>query len=511
MEFTPHSPPSGTIRDWIDHRADTTPDVVSHFFPDKGTEITWGELRDAAHDVALRLTALGIEKGESVAICKPNGRNAIICLFGIFYGGFRATPLDLSVGPSALGHAINHSKIRYIFLGKSQVSLFGAALAEVDAHPCTIPVDTRIMFPGVGKLQDVTLHDITADDAALLMYTSGTTGVPKGVVHTHASLLAGGWATSVVHDLTAQDRAFCVLPFYNINGLSVTLIAPLVSGGQVAMAITFSVQKFWQHCQKYEVTWFSAVPTILSYILHDDRIPNDACKSRIRFGRSACAPLAPELQRNFEDRFGITLIETMGLTEAAAATLANPLSPAQRKIGSSGLGCGNEVAIFDHNQQPVKAGITGELVVRGANILKEYLDNPEATKAVLIHDGWFRTGDMGYQDADGFVFVAGRLKELVIKDGETIAPREIDDVLYSHQDVIEAAAFASGDDAYNQHIEAVVVISAGSTLTQAQLIDFCKTKLGALKCPDRIYFAKELPKGASGQIHRLKLNTLFGA
>lgn len=509
MKFNTQTPPTGTVRDWIDHRADSTPDAASHFFPDKGTTITWGELRDAACDVAYRLTALGIDKGESVAICKPNGRNAIICLFGIFYGGFRATPLDLSVGPSALGHAINHSKIRYIFLGKSQVSLFGAALSEVDAHPCTIPVDTHIMFPGAGKLQDVDLHDITADDHALLMYTSGTTGVPKGVVHTQASLLAGGWATSIAHDLTPSDRAFCVLPFYNINGLCVTLIAPLVSGSQVVMAIEFTVKKFWQHCEDYEATWFSAVPTILSRLLHSDRVPNDACKNRMRFGRSACAPLAPELQTNFEDKFGITIIETMGLTEAAASILASPLLPKQRKIGSSGVGCGNDVAIFNHKQKPVKSGVTGELVVRGPNILKEYLDNPEATKAALIHDGWFRTGDMGYQDEDGFVFVTGRLKELIIKGGENIAPREIDDVLYSHKEVIEAAAFANQCETHGQRIEAAVVTPIGSIVSGDELIELCRNNLGALKCPDRIHFVKELPKGASGQIQRLKLKELF--
>ncbi|KAB7613793.1 AMP-binding protein [Amylibacter sp. SFDW26] len=509
MRFDSQTPPKGTVRDWINHRADITPDEVSHFFPDKGTTLTWGELRDSARDVAYRLTALGIDKGESVAICKPNGRNAIICLFGIFYGGFRATPLDLSVEASQLGHSINHCKCRYIFLGKSQVGLFGAALSEVDAHPCTIPVDTHIMFPGAGKLQDVALHDITADDHALLMYTSGTTGVPKGVVHTHASLLAGGWATSIAHDLTSEDRAFCVLPYYNINGLCVTLIAPLISGGQVAMAIKFSASKFWQHCEDYEATWFSAVPTILSHLLHSDRVPNEMCKNRMRFGRSACAPLAPEVQTSFEEKFGVTIIETMGLTEAAASILASPLPPKQRKLGSSGIACGNEIAIFNHKQEPVKTGMTGELVVRGPNILKEYLDNPEATKAVLIHDGWFRTGDMGYQDEDGYVFVTGRLKELIIKGGENIAPREIDDVLYSHKEVIEAAVFASQCETHGQRIDAAVVTPVGSTVSGAELIELCKSKLGPYKCPDNIHFVKELPKGASGQIQRLKLKELF--
>ncbi len=505
MKLDPKIPPKGTLRDWIDFRAETTPDTVSHHFLTDGSQLTWGELREAARDVALRLTALGIAKGESVAICKPNSRNAIICLFGAFYGGFRATPLNLAAGPAAMGHAISHSQSRYLFLGKSQVSTFAAALNETDAHPCTIPADKDILFPGPVKLQTIDLHKVSPNDHALLMYTSGTTGLPKGVVHTQSSLLAGGWTTAVAHQLTPEDHAMCVLPFYHINGLCVTLIAPLISGGAVSIASKFSSTNFWGDCEKQEVTWFSIVPTIISHLSHSARVPNDTCKNRIRFGRSASAPLAPETQKGFEGKFGIPIVETMGLTETAAQILSNPLPPGVRKIGSPGIGFGNEIAIFDHEQKPVKTGIIGELVVRGPNVLLEYLDNDKATNATLTKDGWMRTGDLGYLDKDNYVFVTGRLKELIIKGGENIAPREIDEALYGHKDVLEAAAFARPCEIYGQRVQAAVRLCNGSHVTSDELITLCEKKLGKFKSPDFVYVLSELPKGASGKIQRLKL------
>jgi acyl-CoA synthetase (AMP-forming)/AMP-acid ligase II len=507
--FDKKNPPKGTIRDWIDFHADQSPDVISHHFLMDGTDLTWAELRNSAKDIALKLTSLGIAKGESVALCKPNSRNAIICLYGILYGGFRATPLNLAAGPTAMAHAISHSKCRYVFLGKSQTNIFTNALLETDARPCTIPADTEILFPGSPKLRDVELHDVTETDHALLMYTSGTTGLPKGVVHTQSSLLAGGWTTAVAHNLKHNDRAMCVLPFFHINGLCVTLMAPMISGGTVAIASKFSNSTFWNDCDVQKVTWFSIVPTIISHLLHSDQTPSQECKKRIRFGRSASAPLAPETQKMFEEKFGIPIIETMGLTETAAQILSNPLPPEVRKIGSPGKGFGNQVAILDHEQKTVNAGIIGELAVRGPNVLLEYLDNEEATKSTFTKDGWLRTGDIGYIDDDGYVFVTGRLKELIIKGGENIAPREIDDALYCHKDVVEAAAFARPCKTYGQRVEAAVRLCAGSEVTSDDLIALCETKLGKFKSPDFVHLLAELPKGASGKIQRLKLAELI--
>jgi acyl-CoA synthetase (AMP-forming)/AMP-acid ligase II len=211
------------------------------------------------------------------------------------------------------------------------------------------------------------------------------------------------------------------------------------------------------------------------------------------------------VQTAFESRFEVPIVETMGLTETAAQILSNPLPPGLRKIGSPGIAYGNEVAILSPELEPSGVDVEGEIAIRGPNVMLEYLRNPEATKATFTEDGWLRTGDLGRIDADGYVFVTGRLKELIIKGGENIAPREIDEALYSHADVIEAAAFARPCTSYGERVEAAVKIRAGSLVSAADLIEVCKDRLGAFKSPDHIYLLDDLPKGPSGKIQRLKL------
>lgn len=503
MRIDPTIPPAGTVRDWLDHHAAHQGDRVSYLFPETGTQITWGELRDHAAEIASRLTGLGLQTGASIAQMLPNGRDAVLCLMGALYGGFRVTAINLVAGADAITYALEHSEAAFAFVGTEQRELF-----EQVAQPTVIalPVDGEIAWPvGAGAAR---LRSVTPDDDALLMYTSGTTGRPKGVVHSQASLLAGGWTTTLAHELTARDRALCILPIYHINGLCVTVIAPLVSGGSVAMCSRFSASRFWEQMEAVEASWFSAVPTIISHLLHGEASPGVETRARVRFARSASSALAVEVQRAFEDRFAIPIVETMGLTETAAQILSNPLPPGLRKIGSPGIAYGNEVAILGPELIPLGPGATGEIAVRGPNVMREYLKNPEATAQTFTPDGWLRTGDLGQQDADGYVFVTGRLKELIIKGGENIAPREIDEVLYSHNQVVEAAAFARPCDRYGERVEAAVRLSEGATVTSAELVRICEDRLGSFKCPDTIHVLDELPKGPSGKIQRLKLAAL---
>lgn len=495
------TPPEGTIRDWLDQRA--AQGGTGFVFPDGQPDLGWDQLRQGAGAVAARLTGLGIAKGESVAILYPNCREALLVLFGVLYGGFRATMINLVAGDSAVAYALDHSDARFAFVHDSQLDLF-ARTADRD-RIARVPAPDQNEPQGQGNL-----HDLSPGDDALLMYTSGTTGRPKGVVHTHASLLAGGWTTAVAHDLTDADRGFCVLPIYHINGLCVTVMGTLVSGGSLAMCEKFSASRFWDNLGKTGATWFSVVPTIISHLLHSDLAPDADTRQRVRFGRSASSPLAPDVQRAFEDRFGIPIVETMGLTETAAQILSNPLPPGVRKIGSPGIAFGNEVAIFDTRMQPVPPGTEGELVIRGPNVMSEYLKNPEATEGTFTSDGWLRTGDLARMDADGYVFVTGRLKELIIKGGENIAPREIDEALYSHPDVIEAAAFARPCASYGETVEAAVKIREGSSLTALDLSQICHDKLGRFKSPDMVHVLLELPKGPSGKIQRNRILEIVG-
>lgn len=494
MIFDANSPPAGTVRDWLDARAKT--DEIAFVFPETGQQMTWHELRDGAEQMARALTALGIAKGESVAIAHPNGKSGVLALYATLYGGFRATMINLAAGPDAIGYALNHSGARFAFVHDNQMD------AIKSVAPDSLSVLDTSLLSGAADL-----CEISPQDHALLMYTSGTTGQPKGVVHTHSSLLAGGWTTAIAHELTSADRGFCVLPIYHINGLCVTVMGALVSGGSLSMVSRFSASRFWAQAEAASVTWFSVVPTIISHLLHGKSDPSADTKARIRFGRSASSALAVETQASFEKRFGVPIIETMGLTETAAQILSNPLPPGVRKIGSPGVGFGNEICILTANREAAPAFVEGEIAVRGPNVMSEYLNNAEATSGTF-HQDWLCTGDLGHIDEDGYVFVTGRLKELIIKGGENIAPREIDEVLYSLSQVVEAAAFARPCNSYGERVEAAVAVAEGANMSEEELINYCTERLGKFKSPDRIHFLPELPKGPSGKIQRLKLADL---
>lgn len=495
MMFDPALPPTGTVRDWLDARANG--DDIAVVFPETAQTLTWRTLRDEARDLARKMAALGINKSESVAIIHPNGRDGLVATYATLYGGFRATMINLAAGPDAIAYALDHSGARFAVVHPSQRETFASVAPKgvVELTPSTLTATAELAVVG-------------PDDHALLMYTSGTTGKPKGVVHSQSSLLAGGWTTAVAHGLSGDDRGFCVLPIYHINGLCVTVMGALVSGGSLVMVSKFSASNFWTQIAEGEATWFSVVPTIISHLLHGATDPHAG--TRLRFGRSASSALAVETQSAFEDRFGVPIIETMGLTETAAQILSNPLPPGVRKIGSPGVGFGNDVQIMAPDLTEAPRDTEGEIAVRGPNVMREYLSNPDATAATFSGD-WLRTGDLGRMDDDGYVFVTGRLKELIIKGGENIAPREIDEVLYSHNDIVEAAAFARPCSQYGERVEAAVAICEGSALIEADLLSLCVRRLGTFKSPDRIHFMKELPKGPSGKIQRLKLSEILCA
>jgi sulfoacetate-CoA ligase len=249
------------------------------------------------------------------------------------------------------------------------------------------------------------------------------------------------------------------------------------------------------------------VPTIIAYLLNGpDLTPEqaDGCR-HVRFGRSASAPLPPEQHRAFEARFGISVIEAMGLTECASVAFSNPLDPARRKYGSPGLPLGVEARVVDRAGGVLGNGAPGEIEVRGPNVMLGYYKSPDATRASIREGGWLATGDLGYRDADGYYYITGRLKELIIKGGENIAPREIDEALIAHPAVLEAAAVGVPDDLYGQEILACVVVKPGVRCTEEDLRDHCLRTLGRYKTPRYLRLVSHLPKGPSGKVQRLKL------
>jgi acyl-CoA synthetase (AMP-forming)/AMP-acid ligase II len=345
---------------------------------------------------------------------------------------------------------------------------------------------------------------IEAHSPALLMYTSGTTGQPKGAMLTHRNLLHTAETASAWHGLTAQDRVLSSLPLYHINGQCIATLAPFVSGGSIVCPHKFSVSAWWNWVRDFSPTWINVVPTIIAYLLNAQAGKPEAFPS-VKFARSASAPLPPEQHHEFEKIFGIGVIEAMGMTECASMVFCNPQETSKRKYGTPGLPCGVEAKVIDRNGQENSIGETGELCLRGPNVMAGYFDAPEKTKEAFDAQGWLRTGDLGHRDADGFYFVTGRIKELIIKGGENIAPREIDEALLQHASVLEAAAFGVPDKNYGQTIHAAVVLKEGKSCDAEALISHCISLIGKYKAPSEIRFVAELPKGASGKVQRLKL------
>ncbi len=504
-DFDPASVAGRSVVDLIDHWAAQRADDAFIIDPASGETLTFAALQKACRRFSLKLDELDIASDASVAYALDNGFNAVRTILGTLYSGRLAVAVNLVSGQNTIAYVLQHSDAALVFADERSQSLIESALGSMaEADRPVIELVDESCFAANGS----TVHQREVDQqtAGLLMYTSGTTGVPKGVVHTHGSLIAGGCNTALAHELSLSDRGLCVLPLYHINAFCVSLMGALVSGSSLVMPDRFSVSRFWGQVRNQACTWFSVVPTHISYLVHEaeqNGHRNEGLE-QLRFGRSASAPLAPEVQQAFEDRFGIPIIETMGLTETAAQILSNPMHGV-RKIGSPGIPYGNEVIIADDQQRECARETEGEVLVRGPNVMREYRKNPDVTAETITADGWLRTGDLGRMDADGYVFITGRLKELIIKGGENIAPREIDEALYAHSDVVEAAAFARDCTRYGQTVEAAVKLSDGSAVTTEALRELCRDRIGAFKTPDRIHVLPELPKGPSGKIQRVKL------
>ena len=505
-----------SIRQVINDAASSRPDKIWLVAPETEKSFSWQETHNRAETIACYLQGAGISTGASVAIAAPNGAAASFAFLGIVYGGLRATPLNLVAGVKTLAFVLRHSKTELILCADDSRALVDEAIATLiekgEQPPRIISMDVddgpRWAETGIIPVEPADLRKLSTNTIGLLMYTSGTTGVPKGVLLSHANLIAAGTNVAVAHKLTPADTSMCVLPIYHINGLCVTVMGSLVSSGGLVIPRRFSARHFWAQMHKFNCSWFSAVPTLFAYLLNDDAEPV-LDRERLRFARSASAPLPPEIHRQFEKRFSIPIIETMGLTETGAQILSNPLPPEIRKIGSPGIAYGNEIMVGDEKQNPVATNEEGEILVRGCNVMQGYLDRPEETAKTITKDGWLRTGDLGRMDEDGFIFVSGRIKELIIKGGENIAPREIDEALLEHCAVLEAAAFPRACKDYGQRVEACVRLKTGHSVGENELREFCKGLIGAYKTPDHIYFLDDLPKGPSGKVQRMKLIDLI--
>jgi long-chain acyl-CoA synthetase len=495
-----------TIRDAIDRNADTRPDAPFLFAPEPGITISRADLRDNGRGLAAELTACGIHPGEIVSYMLPNGVAAASVFLGAMYGGYVVSPVSLIAQDALIEHALRHSETRIVFAAPEFVDRLRAIVARVGGNVVvrpTTPDDPGLTDAGASMAEMVP----TPESPAMLMYTSGTTGTPKGALLTHRNLVHAGEAVAAAHQLTSIDRVLSSLPLYHVNGQCIATVSPLVSGGSIVMPHRFSVSQWWTLVERYRPTWLNVVPTIIAYLLNGPALTpeqTEACKG-IRFARSASAPLPPEQHRAFEARFGISVLEAMGLTESASVAFANPLAVKERKLGSPGIPVGMDARVVAPDGTVLGAGERGEIELRGDNVMQRYHKDPDATARTLRAGGWLATGDLGYRDADGFYFITGRLKELIIKGGENIAPREIDEALLAHPAVLEAAVVGIPDPVYGQEILACVVLKPSCPCSEDELRAHCLSRLGRYKTPKAFRFVTELPKGPSGKVQRLKL------
>ena len=501
-----------TVRFHVDKQAALQPDKVFIIAPGPKLELTYAQLKESCINLGKRFLKMGLRKGDKVSFFMGNGYQTLKIFVGTMYSGFVTAPPNLLAQPSQLAYVLGHSDTKLVFVTEMNRDRLEEALKEIsrDVKVMVIDKDAAEIFPDE-DLSGYELAEVTEDDPALLLYTSGTTGLPKGAVLTHKNMVAGGQNVTLAHCLTPEDRGLVSLPFYHINAEIVSVMGPLVSGSSIVVPERFSVSAFWPLISEYRCTWFSVVPTIVSYLVSGSEIEGKSYDlSQFRFGRSASAPMPPSLQEEFEKKFRCHIVETMGLTETAAPVFSNPLDPAKQKIGSPGQPVGCQAKIIDRQGNEAPRGTVGEIMIRGDCVMKEYYKDPGKTAEALEPDGWFHTGDLGYMDEDDFVFVTGRLKELIIKGGENIAPREIDECFYLHPAIQDAAAVGIPDKHYGEEIMVCYTLRPDCSVSEPELREHCLRYLGKYKTPKVIIQLEELPKGPSGKIQRIKLKEIVG-
>ena len=498
-----------SIQSLVDTNAERDPGATYFVATDSGRELSFAEVQRVCAELGAYFTSHGLAQGDVVSLFMPNGLEAAMLILATMYQGMVVNPINLLSQPAQLAYILEHSETRLVLTVPEHEGLLRSLAAQSTRELHIEVIGDAGWLERARGLARQPQRAPELEDAALLMYTSGTTGTPKGVLLSHGNLCANGVNISREHRLGPADRGLAPLPLYHINALVVNLVTPLTHGGSLAMPARFSASSFWRDALQTRCTWVNAVPTIIAYLIQSappELGPREL--SGIRFCRSASAALPPEHHRAFEQRFGVDIIETMGLTETAAPSFSNPVQRELRKIGSIGRPSGTEARVAGADGAVLGDGEVGEIQLRGGNIMRGYLKNPQETAKAFTGDGWFRTGDLGYRDSEGYYFITGRAKELIIKGGENIAPREIDEALLKHASVLEAAAVGVKDSNYGQNIEAYLVLRPGAGLEEQELREHCLQHLGRYKMPRACHIVDDLPRGPSGKIQRLKLTEL---
>ncbi len=517
------------VRELLEQRVAANPGKTFLFSEADGREWTYAQFNSAVNRMANMLIANGISKGDVVSLLLPNSAEYIVAYFACWKIGALAGPVNSLLKREEIEWVVGNSEAKLMLVG----SEFESAIWP-DFRP---PADAgrtdlcrQLVFDDVimtDDFDDQLEHvDIAADDDAIIIYTSGTTGKPKGCLLTHGNLVANARQIAEWMRFGEDDRLLTIMPLFHMNAVSVTTMTALYAGGSTVVSPKFSASRFWDIIEKYKITSFGSVATMLSMLLAKSdaetrgrgdaersaerltasRHPRVPVSRSLRFAMCGSAPVPAEILKKFEETFGCLVIEGYGLSESTCRSTFNPPSD-DRRPGSCGKPIGNEMKIFDDDDREVADGELGEIVLRGPNIFKAYYKNPEAT-AKAFANGWFHTGDIGYRDADGFFYIADRKSDMIIRGGENIYPREIDDLLYTHPAVEHAATIGVPDDLYGEEVAAFVVLKEGFELSEDDLISFCREHLADFKCPKTINFVGDIPKGPTGKLLKRELARL---
>ena len=473
-----------------------------------------------ADGVRATLAGLGIGPGDRVAIVLPNGPEMATAFLTVA-AACCAAPLNPAYKQDEFAFYLDDLKPAAIILDASEGQPAAAVAARLGIPVLTLVAD------GAAAAGVFTLHATggagaggagaaaaprapRADDPALVLHTSGTTARPKIVPLTNGNVVASAGHIAASLALTPDDICLNVMPLFHIHGLIAAVTASLSAGAAVCCTPGFNAFKFAELLGEIRPSWYTAVPTMHQAILMRLRSnPDRARAAGLRFIRSSSASLPPQVMAELEDVFGAPVIEAYGMTEAAHQMAANPLPPRARKPGAVGVAAGPEIAIMDDGDAILPQGEVGEVVIRGPNVTPGYDNNPGAN-AKAFTAGWFRTGDQGRLDEEGYLFLTGRLKEQINRGGEKISPLEVDVVLLDHPAIAQACTFGIPHARLGEEVGAVVVLRPEASATDAEIRDFAATRLAAFKVPRRVLIMDDIPKGATGKIQRIGLAAKLG-
>jgi acyl-CoA synthetase (AMP-forming)/AMP-acid ligase II len=466
-----------------------------------GPSLTYGQLQQQVRSLADQLNGLGVNPGDRVAIALPNGLEAIVAFLAAATAA-TAAPLNPAYKVEEFRFYLGDTSARVLIVPPNGILAATQAAGDETIILETDFADGQVRFQSVTpSSRSASRHDPHPAEIALILHTSGTTSRPKRVPLSHDNLMASARNVANTYQLNVADVALCVMPLFHVHGLVASTLATLSSGGTVVVVPRFDPLSFWSTVREHGVTWYSAVPAIHQILLARSKQKRPSAAEQLRFVRSCSAALPPAAMLQMENWLNVPIVEAYGMTEAAHQMASNPLD-GMRKPGSVGQATGLEIAILDDAGQQLPADQCGEVCIKGPNVFSGYEDNPEANAASFTN-GWFRTGDQGSLDQNGYLSLLGRIKELINRGGEKISPQEIDEVLVSHPSVSEAVCFGNPDPIYGEKVCAAVVLK--KTETEAALIQHCRSLIADFKCPSVIYIVDEIPRTATGKIQRRKV------